>query len=115
MKKSDFPAMRLMHLSWKQRLKDFLNGKEIATIVHFSHEECELGAWIYSDGMSKYGKMPEMQELEKIHKEMHLVAQRIIKMNRSGSVPDLEQEITKIENLSQKLYSLLITMEDRFK
>jgi hypothetical protein len=115
MRKSDFPAIRLMHLSWKQRLTDFLNGKEIATIVHLSHEKCELGAWIYSDGMSKYGKMPEMQDLEKIHKEMHLVAEKVIKMNRSGSVRDLEQELAKIEHLSHRLYSLLIIIEDRFK
>ena len=115
MRKSDFPAIRLMHLSWKQRLTDFLNGKEIAPIVHLSHEKCDLGTWIYSDGMAKYGKMPEMQDLEKIHKEMHLVAERVIEMSRSGSVRDLEQELATIEHLSQRLYSLLIIIEDRFK
>jgi len=115
MKKSDFPAIRLMHMNWKQRLTNFLNGEEIATIVHLSHEKCDLGTWIYSDGMAEYGKMPEMQDLEKIHKEMHLVAERVIKMNRSGSVPDLGQELEKIEHLSQRLYSLLIILEDRFK
>jgi len=115
MKKSDFPAIRLMHMSWKQRLTDFLNGKEIVTSVHLSHEKCDLGTWMYSDGMAKYGKMPEMQDLEKIHKEMHLVAERVIKMNRSGSVSDLEQELAKIEHLSKRLYPLLIIIEDRFK
>jgi hypothetical protein len=115
MNKSDFPAIRLMHMNWKQRLNNFLNGKEIATIVHLSHEKCDLGTWIYSDGMAEYGKMPEMQDLEKIHKEMHLVAERVMKMNRLGSVPDLAQELEKIEHLSQRLYSLLIILEDRFK
>jgi methyl-accepting chemotaxis protein len=115
MKKSDFPAIRLMHMFWKQRLTDFLNGKEIATTVHLSHEKCDLGMWIYSDGMAKYGKMPEMQDLEKTHKEMHLVVERVMKMKRSGSVSDLEQELAKIEHLSQRLYSLLIIIEDRFK
>jgi hypothetical protein len=115
MKKSDFPAIRLMHMFWKQRLTDFLNGKETATILHLSHEKCDLGTWIYSNGMAKYGKMPEMQDLEKIHKEMHLVVERVIKMKRSGSVSDLEQELAKIEKLSQRLYPLLIIIEDRFK
>ena len=40
MKKSDFPAIRLMHMFWKQRLTDFLNGKETATNIHLSHEKC---------------------------------------------------------------------------
>jgi hypothetical protein len=115
MKKTDFPAIRLMHMFWKQRLTDFFNGKEIATTIHLSHKKCDLGTWIYSDGMAKCGKMPEMQDLEKIHKEMHSVAERVIKMKQSGSVSDLEQELAKIEHLSQRLYSLLIIIEDRFK
>jgi hypothetical protein len=104
-----------MHMFWKQRLTDFLNGKEIETTVDLPHKKCDLGTWIYSDGMAKYGKMSEMQDLEKIHKEMHLIAERVIKMKRSGSVSDLEQELAKIEHLSQRLYSLLILFECRFK
>ena len=115
MKKSDFPAIRLMHMSWKQRLIDFLNGKEIETTERLSYKECDLGTWIYSDGMAKYGKMPEMQDLEKIHKEMHSVVERVVKMKRSGSISAVEQELAKIEHLSQRLYSLLIIIEDRFK
>lgn len=104
-----------MHMLWKQRLTDFLNGEEITTILHLSHEKCDLGTWIYSDGMAQYGNLPEMQDLEKIHKEMHLVAQKVITMKRSGSFSDLEQEFAKIEHLSQRLYSLLIIIEDRFQ
>jgi len=115
MKKSDFPAIRLMHMSWKKRLTDFFNGKENGTIIHLSYKKCDLGTWIYSDGMTKYGKMPEMQDLEKIHKEMHLVVERVMKMKQSGSISAIEQELEKIEHLSQRLYSLLIIIEDRFK
>jgi hypothetical protein len=115
MKKSHFPAIRLMHMFWKQRLTDFLNGKEIATILHLSHEKCDLGKWIYSEGMANYGEMQEMQDLEKIHKEMHLIAEKIIKMKQSGSVSDLDQEFATIEHLSQRLYPLLVIIEDRFK
>jgi len=100
---------------WKQRLTDFLDGKESATILHLSHEKCDLGTWIYSEGMAQYGKRPEMQDLERIHKEMHLVAEKIIKMKHSGSVSDLEREFARIEHLSQRLYSLLIIIEDRFQ
>ena len=115
MKKSDFPAIRLMHMSWKKRLTDFFNGEKIETTVHLSYKKCDLGIWIYSDGMTKYGKMPEMQDLEKIHKEMHLVVERVMKMKQSGSNTAIEQELEKIEHLSQRLYSLLIIIEDRFK
>jgi len=65
--------------------------------------------------MAKYSKMPEMQDLEKIHKEMHSVVERVVKMKRSGSISAVEQELAKIEHLSQRLYSLLIIIEDRFK
>jgi hypothetical protein len=115
MKKTDFPAIRLMHMSWKQRLTDFFNGKKIETTVHLSYKKCDLGAWIYSDGMNKYGKMPEMQDLEKIHKEMHLVVEKVMKIKESDSISAIEQELEKIEHLSQRLYSLLIIIEDRFK
>jgi methyl-accepting chemotaxis protein len=114
MKKTDFPAIRLMHMSWKQRLTNFLNGKESETAEHLSHNKCDLGIWIYSDGMAKYGRMPEMQELEKTHKEMHSVVERVVNMKRTGSLSAIEQELSKIEHLSQRLYSLLIIIEDRF-
>jgi len=38
--------------------------------------------------MKKYGTMPEIQELEKIHVELHSTVKNIIMLKQSGKILD---------------------------
>jgi methyl-accepting chemotaxis protein len=112
MKKIDFAVARVMHVAWKSGLRSFLDGKETLTEDQaVSHKDCDLGKWLYSEGMTKFGNLPEMKELEKIHVELHSIVKRVVQLKNSGNASAAEQEVAKIEPLSKKMFSLLIVIE----
>jgi methyl-accepting chemotaxis protein len=48
-------------LGWKAKLRHFLDGSEALTSAHaVSHKQCDLGQWLYSDGLKIYGDMAAM-------------------------------------------------------
>jgi methyl-accepting chemotaxis protein len=59
--KANFTDIRLQHVTWRVKLNDFLEGKPSMTEEQAtSHKACDVGKWLYSEGMKKYGTMPEM-------------------------------------------------------
>jgi len=116
MGKFDFAVARVMHIAWKSSLRSFIDGKESMTEEQaVSHKDCDLGKWMYSDGMAAYGTLPEMQELEKIHTDLHSIVKRVIQLKNSGDNSAAEQELSKLEPVSQKIFSLLVTIEKKIK
>ena len=116
MGKFDFAVARVMHIAWKSGLRSFLDGKESMTEDQaVSHKDCDLGKWLYSDGLAGYGTMPEMQELEKVHVELHSIIKKVVQFKHSGDISTAEKELAKIEPISQKIFSLLIAVEQKIK
>ncbi len=110
----DISEAIIYHLSWKIRLKGFLDGKEdITESQAVSHKDCDLGKWLYSDVITKYGKEPQIQDLEKVHTEFHDIVKRVLQMKYSGDVSVAEQELINMELLSEKIFSLLISIRQK--
>lgn len=67
------------HLEWKNRLLMFLDGKgENLDSKKVSKDNlCELGKWIYGDGM-KYQNLEEYDELRETHGSFHRCAGEVI-------------------------------------
>ena len=86
MGKTDFTDIRMQHIAWRVKLDEFLKGKQSMTEEEAtSHEACEVGKWLYSVGLEKYGMMEEVQELEKIHIELHITVKKIMSLKQSGN------------------------------
>ncbi len=114
MGKFDFAVARVMHIAWKSSLRSFLDGKEsMSEEQAISHKECDLGKWLYTDGMPSYGTMPEMKELEKIHIDLHSIIKRVVQLKQSGDNAAAEEELTKLEPVSQKIFMLLVAIEKK--
>jgi methyl-accepting chemotaxis protein len=112
----DFSSARTKHLLWKTRLRAFLEGKESLTEAQaVSHRDCDLGKWLYSQGMRDYGHLPEMQQLEKIHAELHAVVKRVVRLKEADNIAEAEREFHKVEPISQKIIALLSVIEQRVK
>jgi methyl-accepting chemotaxis protein len=113
-RKVDFNVARSKHLSWKTRLRAFLDGKEAMTVAQAtSHHDCDLGKWLYGAGLKEYGHLPEMQKLEKEHAEMHGVVKRVVELKTSGDAVRAEQEYAKVGPLSGSIIALLDAMEKK--
>ena len=114
MSKVDFSTIRLKHAAWRTMINDFLDGKKsMSEEQAFSHEACDLGKWLYSDGMTNYGTMTEMQELEKVHIELHLTVRSIMSLKQSGNISAEEKELTKLDTILRKINLLLVTIEQK--
>lgn len=72
MPRIDLALDRISHWLWTQKLDKFFQGYEtIFGSEIISPQECQLGRWIYSDGLKKYQQWPDIWELEKTHTQVH--------------------------------------------
>lgn len=104
----DISLAKLKHNRWVLRLDDFLMGKEILSDEEVvSHRDCDLGKWLYSDGLDKYGSKPEMKEIERVHENIHTLIRKVIQLKNTGDSTAAENELQKLKALSDDLLRLL--------
>jgi methyl-accepting chemotaxis protein len=112
MPKPDFAFARIMHIAWKASLREFLDGKKSPTLEQdVCHKECDLGKWLYSEGLDQYGKIPEVKELEKAHVELYSIVKKTLQFKKSGNTFSAEKEYEKMDKISSKIFSLLVKIE----
>jgi hypothetical protein len=113
-RKPDFTTLRLKHVAWRVKLDDFLAGKKGMTKEQaISHKACDVGKWLYSVGMKKYGTWPEMQELEKVHVELHSTVGNIISLKQSGNISAEKEALEKLDKILRKMLFLLVDVEQK--
>ena len=94
--KLDFHAARSAHLSWKMRLRDFLDGqKTMKNDEAVSHRDCTLGIWLYGYAMNRYGQIPEMKQMEQLHEQMHGVIKDVVGLKYTGKTIEAETAFSK--------------------
>ena len=112
----DFSAARIKHLSWKTRLRSFLDGQEsMSKDQAVSHHDCDLGKWLYSTGMESYGHMPEMNTLEKVHAELHGIIKDVVRLKHDGDTKGAEKKFAKVESVSGRIVAMLNHIESDVK
>ncbi|MCP5422000.1 MAG: PAS domain-containing protein [Chromatiaceae bacterium] len=108
----DFFGARTAHLAWRQRIRDFLDGRKSLTHEEaVSHRDCALGKWLYSEGIRKYGEMEGMQKLEKEHEKLHALIRNIIQFKEEGRTDKAERGYVEVEDLSAEIVGLLKSLE----
>ncbi|WJW76425.1 methyl-accepting chemotaxis protein [Thiohalobacter sp. IOR34] len=112
----DFARARSTHLSWKTRLRAFLDGQEaLSEAQAVSHHDCDLGKWLYASGLDQYGEFKEMKDLEQVHKDMHATIKRIVQLKNSGESEAAERLYGNIASMSQEVISLIDALERHVK
>lgn len=111
----NFAMIKSQHRAWVKKLGVYFKGDKsaLSEIEAFSHEDCDLGKWLYAQGMVKYGTIPEMQEIEEVHVELHAMVRRITKLKQSSAF--VEKEIEKVEIINNKIIYLLTEVEKKIK
>lgn len=112
----DFKLAKSKHLSWKDRLRNFLDDKEELTAEQaVSHRHCDLGKWLYADGLRVYGEHQELIDMEKTHKEMHGHISAIIDAKEAGDLVTSEDLYKKVSSCSDQVVDNLTTIEKKVK
>ncbi|HET6718288.1 MAG TPA: methyl-accepting chemotaxis protein, partial [Rhodocyclaceae bacterium] len=106
--KFDFDAAISAHLAWKARIRSFLDGNTTLTREQaVSHRHCVLGKWYYGEGVSKYGSLAPMREMEAPHEELHKVIGAIVEAKHGGRKDEAERLFARIEPLSKQIVARL--------
>jgi methyl-accepting chemotaxis protein len=112
----DFALARSKHLDWKTELRSFLEGHSRLTKSQaISHKDCELGKWLYAEGLKKYGYLPSMQELEQTHVELHAIVRKVVQMKHAGNEAGAEQEFNRLGPVSARIIKLLKDVEKSYE
>jgi len=111
MKQDDFHRAGVVHLVLCKRLKSHIDTQRpIRREELMSHKECEFGKWLYSEGLAKYPDLKELQELDKIHFDVHMLMRQIFEMMEKKDIKAAQQEYAKMDALSKKIITLLTTV-----
>ena len=108
----DFEQAKARHLIFKSRLRSILYDAEVDEAPVLSHHECGVGKWIYGHALPAYGHLPEMQELERVHADIHTCARRLVKLYREGHAAQARAGLAEIEHIADRLIELLDLLEN---
>ncbi len=108
----DFARVKMAHRSWRLKLRGFLDGREnLDPHKLASHQACELGKWIYGEGMVHYAQLPGLQELEKKHKAMHALVKEVVELKHAGKVQEAEEGFTRVASAGEEVVALITKVE----
>ena len=112
MQKFDFMSAKLAHGRWRVRLRLFLDDMQTLSLSEAtSPRDCDLGKWLYSDGLTTWGSLPDMQQLERVHDDMHARVRRIIEAKNAGKLDEAEKGYDEMEGVSDNVVRLLDAIE----
>jgi HAMP domain-containing protein len=111
-----FERVKLAHLRWCERLRRYIAGQgEIDGSRLASHKDCELGRWIYTDALSRYGHVQDMLELESQHKNMHGMVREVVDLKEAGKLHEAIERLPQVEAVSKQVVALLTRLENELK
>lgn len=107
--KFDFAQAKSAHLSWKSKVRDFLEGDQNAISKEqiCSHRECMLGKWYYNEGVKSYGSSTYFEQIEKPHARLHQIVKEVYDLYEDGELDKAGELYTELAPLSEKIVSLL--------
>lgn len=107
----DISRARLIHLKWLMQLESALRKGHVPKLG--SHKSCELGKWLYLEGMKKYRQYPETSFLEKRHQRFHETTELLVRMFKERNFVEAEVALDELKRESQDLIFMLTMLEYR--
>ena len=107
----DIQKARLVHLKWLLQLEKKLRQESAPGLQ--SCRSCELGKWIYSEALEKYGNYPEISFLEKRHRHFHETADLLVQLYGERNFVEAEVALDELKRDSQDLIFMLTMVEYR--
>jgi PAS domain S-box-containing protein len=111
----DFERAKVFHLLFKTNLRSILYGISVDEKSVMDHQNCEIGKWLNGYALGKFGHIPEMQELAKIHKKLHQHSLDLIQVYKQGAINKAREGLITIELLSGTMTTLLSIVELKLK
>jgi PAS domain S-box-containing protein len=110
----DFEQAKAKHLLFKSKLRSILYGAKLTDEAPvLSQFECTVGKWIYNHALKAYGHIPEMQELEKVHADIHISARELVSLHKDGKEEEARKGLIDMEKIADHIVGLLAIVEHK--
>lgn len=111
----NFAHARRAHRQWRGVIHAYIEGMDIDFNHRAAtdHTQCELGKWYYQGDGQKYANLPEMQQVEKVHTELHQLIKLIIEANEQGDDQRTEELFEQLTQLSDQVIEALSKAEQQ--
>jgi methyl-accepting chemotaxis protein len=107
-------SARAAHMTWKTKLRGFLDGNvQLDKSSSFAHTDCAFGKWYHGVGLDEFSHLPEIQQINAPHKELHELIKQIVTLEDRGEISRAEDEYKKIGPLSDQIIALLTRIEEK--
>ncbi|KAA9338295.1 hypothetical protein F0P96_05505 [Hymenobacter busanensis] len=113
--KEELDAARLKHVLFKSKLRSYLYGSGIDDAPIRDPRVCALGQWIEQIGRPQFRHLPEMQQLDELHEEMHREANRLLDLYGAGRRDEAVAGLSGVNRLADMLTDLLDTLEAKLR
>ena len=74
------------HRAWIVAFEAFIRGKREAAPPE--DQLCRFGRWLNGDCQLRHGQQPTFQAIERLHRQVHLLAEKMLQLRSSGCNPD---------------------------
>jgi len=110
----DFFLIKQKHRMWCLKMKAYLlDIQEFDEERVISHSACDLGKWLSEVALPNYGNLPEIVELDTIHKIFHDTVKQIVMLKKQGFIHEAYIEFTNLKNTSESIIKWLDTIEEK--
>lgn len=113
--KQDFESALVKHMLFKSKLRSFLYGSNTAEAPIRDPEVCSLGHWIREQALPTYGHLAETHELDRVHRQIHMQANRLMDLHLSGKKEEALNGFPEVQLMAEKIVDLLRTMEQKLR
>ncbi|MCL2127340.1 MAG: methyl-accepting chemotaxis protein [Treponema sp.] len=103
----NYDLIVLMHRNWLFQLRAFLDDRrEGLKATSEDHKKCDLGKWIYGDGLH-FSRSDTYKALEEEHKKFHAAAGEIIRLKAEDKKAEAEEHYHTLMDGYHKVVALL--------
>ncbi len=105
--RDDMPLLfaSVEHRAWITAIEDFLNGKR--DFLPVIHHQCQLYAWLGSEGKVLHGESVTFQSLEHLHQQIHRLADGICELHVQGRTAQALAQLDDLHVLRDELFELV--------
>ena len=113
--KQDFESGLVKHLLFKSKLRSYLHGSGTSQGPIRDPLQCTFGHWIRDRALGPYAHLPESQELNQVHMQIHEEANYLMDLYQSGAQDAALAGLPAIEQLADHITLLMRTMEGKLR
>jgi predicted RNA polymerase sigma factor len=107
----EFDAARLKHILFKARLRSFLYGSGTAEEPVRDADICALGQWISTVALPQFGHLPETQQLDRVHRQVHVQANTLLDLYLAGRTDEAQRRLRETNAITDEVLKLINTIE----